>query len=419
MSKFIVKGGNKLMGEITVAGNKNAALPIIAATVLTDEECFLENVPDIIDVRAMLELLKYLGKNVENIDKNTVRITGKVNNSDIDKSLAGRIRASILYMGPLLARTGHVYLPPPGGCVIGLRKVDSHLEVITALGAIMENDEHGYKATLKNPKPASIFLKESSVTATENALMLASSITGETTIENAASEPHVGDLAEVLIKMGVHIDGIGTNRLSIKGKSNLKGFKHKIMADFIEAGTFAIAAAATNGDLIINNAEKKHLKMTVFQLEQLNVKYEFIDDNRLRIFPSELIAYTDKIKVGLWPNFPTDLLSPYIVLATQAKGSILCHDWMFESRMFFVDKLIAMGANIIQCDPHRVVVNGATKLHGQNLSSPDIRAGVALVIAALCAGGVSEIDKAELVDRGYEDIVGRLNSIGADIKRLV
>ncbi len=417
MSKFIIKGGNKLKGEVEIAGNKNAALPIIAATVLTEEECLLQNVPDIRDVRAMLQLLEYLGKKVTYLDKNTVKVEATVKRSDIDKKMAATIRASILYMGPLLAKLGKVYLPPPGGCVIGLRKVDSHIDVVTALGAKMDMDNLGYKAQLSEPKGTDIFLKESSVTATENALMLASSITETTRIDNAASEPHVSDLANVLVKMGAKITGIGTNRLSITGSKKLKGFTHRIMPDFIEAGTFAIAAAATGGELIIKNAEKCNLDMTVYQLENLGVDLEFLNDNTLHVKPAKLKVLTDKIKVGLWPNFPTDLMSPLIVLATQAQGSVLCHDWMFESRMFFVDKLIAMGANIIQCDPHRVVVNGKAFLRGQRLSSPDIRAGVALVIAALAAEGKSVIDNAELVDRGYEDIVGRLQSIGADIVR--
>ncbi|MBN2426028.1 MAG: UDP-N-acetylglucosamine 1-carboxyvinyltransferase [Calditrichaceae bacterium] len=417
MAKFIIKGGNPLRGEITVAGNKNAALPVIAATALTDQECLLENVPRIRDVLVMLEILESIGKEVHFTDKNTVTIRGHIKRSALQKSETGRLRASILYLGGLLMKTGEVYLPPPGGCVIGRRKLDSHFDVLESFGAEILTDDDGFKAVIKKPQPAALFLKEASVTATENAMLIDAAVPGKTIIENAAAEPHVTDLGYVLQKMGAKIDGLGTNRLLISGHKNLSGFHHRIMPDHIEAGTFAIAAACTGGDLLIKDAEKEHLKMTRFYLEQMGVSIKDIENNIIRVKPSMLISNIKKIQVGLWPGFPTDLMSPMIVLATQATGTTLCHDWMYESRMFFVDKLILMGANITQCDPHRVLVSGPTRLRGQELSSPDIRAGIALVIAAMTASGKSEINQVELVDRGYEDIDERFKAAGADIIR--
>ncbi len=417
MSKFIIEGGNPLNGEIKVAGNKNAALPIIAAAALTDEDCIIENLPAIRDVDVMLEILADLGKRVERTAPNVYKISGAIAKTRVNDALANKLRASILYLSVILAKTGEVEMVPPGGCIIGRRNVDSHFDVIESFGATLEFDEKNYKANLSSPRAPYIFLKEASVTATENAMLLAASVTGETTIENAASEPHVSDLADVLKKMGAGISGRGTNRLSISGKEKLSGFRHRIMPDHIEAGTLAIAAAATKGEMIIHDAYHEHLRMTYHYMKQMNIDLEFLDHQTLKVRPSDPVSQAKKIQVGLWPGFPTDLMSPMIVLATQAKGTTLCHDWMFEGRMFFVDKLIIMGAQIVQCDPHRVLVSGRTMLRGQELSSPDIRAGIALVIAALTARGMSRIDRVELVDRGYEDIAARLNKLGASIKR--
>ncbi|MGD9487599.1 MAG: UDP-N-acetylglucosamine 1-carboxyvinyltransferase [Calditrichaceae bacterium] len=417
MSKFIIEGGNPLNGEIKVAGNKNAALPIIAAAALTDEDCIIENLPAIRDVDVMLEILADLGKSVERTAPNVYKISGAIAKTRVNDALANKLRASILYLSVILAKTGEVEMVPPGGCIIGRRNVDSHFDVIESFGATLEFDEKNYKANLSSPRAPYIFLKEASVTATENAMLLAASVTGETTIENAASEPHVSDLADVLKKMGAGISGRGTNRLSISGKEKLSGFRHRIMPDHIEAGTLAIAAAATKGEMIIHDAYREHLRMTYHYMKQMNIDLEFLDHQTLKVRPSDPVSQAKKIQVGLWPGFPTDLMSPMIVLATQAKGTTLCHDWMFEGRMFFVDKLIIMGAQIVQCDPHRVLVSGPTMLRGQELSSPDIRAGIALVIAALTARGMSRIDRVELVDRGYEDIAARLNKLGASIKR--
>jgi len=418
MSKFKIQGNKPLQGEILVAGNKNAALPIIAATVLTDDPCRIDNLPDILDVQTMLTVLENLGKRVKRTSVNMVEITGTVTKNSIETHLARRLRASILYLGGLLVRSGSVQMAPPGGCVIGRRNVDSHFDVFKSFGAQLAISEKEYQLQVGKPKPAKLFLKESSVTATENALIFTAGIAGTSVIENAASEPHVTDLCRVLEKMGAKIDGQGTNKLIITGKKQLSGFEHAVVADHIEAGTFAIAAACTGGDVTIHQAVKEHLIMTEYYLQQIGVKMDFLDDQTLQVKPSQLSSKGLKFQTGIWPAFPTDLMSPMIVLATQAQGTTLCHDWMYESRMFFVDKLIVMGAQITQCDPHRVLVTGPTKLRGQELSSPDIRAGIALVIAAFSAKGTSIIDRAELIDRGYENITTRLQNLGASIERL-
>jgi UDP-N-acetylglucosamine 1-carboxyvinyltransferase len=336
----------------------------------------------------------------------------------LDPALAKELRASILFMGALLAKAGHVQMLPPGGCVIGRRNVDVHFQVLQEFGAEFKLDAGNYVAELKNGRAANIFLHETSVTATGNALLLAATIPQETVIKNAACEPHIEDLANVLIKMGADIKGAGSNQITITGSEKLSGFSHQIVSDHIEAGTFAIAAACTNGTIKIEQLVKDHLRSVTYYLTQMCVDFQFLDENTMEVFKSEKISKTNKVQVGLWPAFPTDLMSPFIILATQAKGITLCHDWMYESRMFFVDKLIAMGAQITQCDPHRVLVYGPTKLKAQNLSSPDIRAGIALLIAAMIADGESTIEKVELIDRGYENIEDRFNKLGAKIRRI-
>jgi UDP-N-acetylglucosamine 1-carboxyvinyltransferase len=419
MSKFKIEGKTPLQGEVTVAGNKNAALPIIAATLLTDEPCLIDNLPDILDVQTMLTILEDLGKRVNRVSANSVEISGSVIKNSIEAPLARQLRASILYLSGLLARTGSVHMAPPGGCVIGRRNVDSHFDVFKSFGAELTISEKDYHLKVTNAKPAKLFLKETSVTATENALIFAAALPSTTIIENAASEPHVADLCQVLSKMGAEIIGQGTNKLVIKGQKQLSGFQHTVIADHIEAGTLAIAAACTGGEIIIHQAVEEHLIMTEYYLNLLGAQLRFLDDQTVCVKTSKLVSRGLKFQTGLWPAFPTDLMSPLIVLATQAEGTTLCHDWMYESRMFFVDKLIVMGAQITQCDPHRVLVSGPTKLRGQELSSPDIRAGIALVIAALTANGTSIIDRAELIDRGYENITTRLQNLGASIERVV
>ena len=418
MSSFIIQGGKRLGGKLKIAGNKNAALPIIAATVLTDSPCTLENVPSIIDVQAMLDIAAALGKKIERLSENAYRISGKIVNNAPAAEQVQKLRASILFMGALTARTGEAFIAPPGGCVIGRRNLAPHIDAFADTGIRVDAEEHVFHARRVQSGNTATFLQEASVTATENIMLSAALNPGVTHIENAACEPHVADLARVLEKMGAHIEGIGSNRLKIHGQNTLSGFRHRIVADNIECGTFAILAAATQSELTLENINAPHMSSTQFVLNKMGVRSEYSSDGHsMKIFSSNLHSNGIKIKVGLWPGFPTDLMSPMIVLATQAEGSALCHDWMFESRMFFVDKLIAMGADITLCDPHRVMINGPTRLKGQNLSSPDIRAGIALVIAALCANGQSRIANAGLVDRGYEKIVKRLQSVGADIVR--
>ncbi len=418
MAKFLIKGGQPLTGTIQTAGNKNAALPILAATLLTEQPCTLYNVPEIRDVHVMLELLKSVGKTVEKKKNNMYRIHGQVTNGQPAFQLGTSLRASVLFIGGLLPVSGQVLLPPPGGCVIGRRNLDTHFDVARSFGAQIEAQESHYFFQAKQLKATVLWLREASVTATANALLLAAGLSGTTTIENAASEPHIADLCEVLIKMGAQIEGQGSNRLQITGTPSLGGFEHTIVPDHIEAGTFAIAAACLQSELTIQQAFQKHLRPITFYLQQMNVQLEFLDEQTLKVKPSQLKAPEGKIQAGLWPGFPTDLMSPMIVLATQAQGLTLFHDWLYESRMFFVDKLSVMGANIIICDPHRVIVHGPTSLKGQVLSSPDIRAGIALVIAALMAKGTSVIDHIELIDRGYEQIDQRLRQIGANVQRI-
>ncbi|MHB2149113.1 UDP-N-acetylglucosamine 1-carboxyvinyltransferase [Calditrichota bacterium LG25] len=418
MARFLITGEQQLQGEIKTAGNKNAALPIIAATLLTEESCILRNMPEIRDVHAMLALLKSVGKKVERLEPNVYRISGGVNTRQLPYEMGTNLRASILFLGGLLPVTGEVHLPPPGGCVIGRRNLDAHFDVAASFGAQVEFDGNVYLFRAAGLLPAHIWLREASVTATANALLIAARTAGQSVIENAACEPHIGDLCSVLTKMGAQIKGIGSNKLQIIGRERLTGFEHDIVPDHIEAGTFAITAACLQSELVIHNALQEHLRMIAFHLQQMNVDLQFIDDRTLQIKPSKLISKAGKVQVGLWPGFPTDLMSPMIVLATQAQGMTLCHDWMYESRMFFIDKLSIMGANAILCDPHRVIVHGPARLKGQELSSPDIRAGIALLIAAMAARGQSVIDRIELIDRGYENIDLRLNKVGADIKRM-
>jgi UDP-N-acetylglucosamine 1-carboxyvinyltransferase len=418
MSKFIINGQQKLSGEITVAGNKNASLPIIAATILTDEECILENVPDISDVHAMLDIVRDLGKKITKLSENSYAIAGPVSKSAPDTELVQKLRASILFFGALIGKTGQAQIAPPGGCVIGRRQISPHFEALSDMGVSIKIDDD-YFGKIKQFNDSHIFLREASVTATENALLVAASSTKTTVIENAACEPHVADMAVVLQKMGAQIKGIGSNKMEIVGSKLLKGFRHAVSSDFIESGTFAILAAATQSSLVIKGIEQSHMNMTGYFLQKMGVGIKYSDNGKsMQIIPGKLTSPGRKIQVGLWPGFPTDLMSPMIVIATQAEGTTLCHDWMFESRMFFVDKLISMGANITLCDPHRVLVTGPGKLKSQTLSSPDIRAGIALVIAALIAEGESTIGNAELVDRGYQRIVKRLTDIGAVIKRM-
>lgn len=417
MAKFIINGGSPLKGSVRVSGNKNSVLPIMAATLLTEDKSILENVPIINDVLVMGEMLKKLGAKVEGLGTHRLEIEPKnVNIHVLDPDLVSRLRAAILFLGPLLVRFGKAKMRHPGGCIIGRRAVGTHFDVLGSLGVKTIVGDEEYESEVNKLKPATIFLDEASVTATENAIMMASLIPGETVIEDAACEPHIEDLAIFLNSMGASIEGAGTNKITIQGVNKLKGTIHRVFPDYIDVGTLAIAAAATKGKVKIGPIREKDLRMILLYLRRMGVVFN-IEGDFLEVLPSELVSPNSKIQTRPWPGFPTDLMSSLIVLATQAKGAILCHDWMYEGRMVFVDKLITMGANITICDPHRVLVVGPTRLRGKELSSPDIRAGMALIIAALCAKGESIIDRAELVERGYENVEERLKDLGAQIRK--
>ncbi len=423
MSRFIIQGRKELSGTYRPAGNKNAVLPMLAASLLTDEPLTLHNVPQILDVRVMLDLLVSLGVEVSQ-RKHTVTLNARaLRHGRPAPELCRRVRSSILLAGPLAARHGRAVLSPPGGDVIGRRRLDTHRLGLEALGIRME----GRKAlSFRRHKlhGADILLDEASVTATENILMAATLARGKTILRNAACEPHVQDLGRMLVRMGARIEGLGSNRIIVHGVSRLRGTTCTVGPDHIEVGSFLAAAAATRGSLRVEAAFDDETSRVMFRpFERLGVHVEAQDGaillargQRLRV-KEDLGRAIPKIEDGAWPAFPSDLLSVMIVLATQVEGEILFFEKLFESRMFFVDRLIEMGAHIIQCDPHRVVAAGPTRLHGTHLTTPDIRAGMALVVAALCAKGRSIIENAEVVDRGYEQIETRLQSLGADITR--
>jgi UDP-N-acetylglucosamine 1-carboxyvinyltransferase len=428
MASYQILGGKAASGEVRVGGNKNSALPCLAATLLTDEPVRLENVPDIEDVLVMIQLLKSLGSTVVQEDAHTYTITSGSRSGSLKRSLVEAVRGSILLLGPLLATNEEVRLTPPGGDVIGLRRLDTHFLGLGALGSacsISEEGEIHIKANQSRLKGGDIFLDEASVTATENVLMAASLAEGESIICNAASEPHVQDLCNLLTCMGSSIEGIGSNRLLVRGKKHLHGCSFKIGSDYMEAGSFIGLAGASGGQVLIKEVEHEHLRMIRLGFERIGIR--FVEDGpssilvprkQKRILCKEVGGHTAKIDDAPWPGFPADLLSIITVCATQMEGSILIHEKMFESRMYFVDWLIRMGADIILCDPHRAVVNGPSQLIGSQVSSPDVRAGMALVIAAVCAQGQSTIENIYQIERGYEDLCGKLQALGLDIERL-
>ncbi len=416
MASFEITGGTKLSGKINVAGNKNSILPIMAASLLTDQVCTLSNVPDISDVDIMGKLLQIAGAKVEK-RKSTVKITAQnLKEVQFPQNLTSKLRAAVVLLAPILARLGKIKMGYPGGDIIGRRSLDSHIQVLTSLGAKFENDDNFITASTKGLKGAEIFLQEASVTATENALIAASAAQGQTVIKRAATEPHVVDLCQFLIKMGASIENIGTSTLTVEGTNHLYGANHSIRPDHIEVGTFAILAALSGGKIEISPIVKEDLDMILLTLNGFGVKSKIEKDTL--VVENSTLTSVEKVVTDIWPGFPTDLMAPMIVLATQAAGMTILHDWMYESRMFFVDKLLSMGAKVEIADPHRVFVYGPTKLHGQKLDTPDIRAGMALVIAALVAKGKSEIARAELIERGYEDIIERLSTLGAKIQRI-
>ena len=423
MVRYEIEGGFPLKGRIRASGNKNAALPCLAATLLTDEPVVLRNLPEIEDVHVMMRILGMLGTEVEKLADHEYRFhTRAVRTGSIPADLAEMIRASILFAGPLLAREGKVQLPPPGGDVIGRRRLDTHFLALRELGARVEIDG---LITLSANKlvGADLFLDEASVTATENALMAAVRAEGRTVIQNAASEPHVQDLCRLLNAMGARIDGIGSNILRIEGGRALHGADFAIGADFMEVGSLIGLAAATHGELEIEGAVPEHLRMTRIAFGRLGIRWEVENGTILVPAGQELRVSSDlggmipKIDDAPWPGFPPDLISIALVVATQVAGTVLVYEKMFESRMFFVDKLIGMGARIILCDPHRAVVSGPCRLRGAELTSPDVRAGMAMVIAALCAEGHSTIHNVYQIERGYENLAARLRTLGARIER--
>ena len=423
MPKFVVEGGHPLRGTIRPAGNKNAALPVLAATLLTDEPVVLDNVPKIRDVLTLLELLDRLGAQSEWIGPNRVRVHAKeVEASELEPSLAARIRASILLAGPMLARVGRMLLPLPGGDVIGRRRVDTHFLALSRLGARVES-VGGYRIETDGLRGTDVFLDEPSVTATENAIMAAALAKGNTRRRNAAAEPHVQDLCNLLVAMGARISGIGTHILEIEGVDRLHGCEYRIGSDHIEVGSFIGLAAVTRGEITIQDAAVEHLDSTLLAFERLGIRCEiqgedlFVPADQDREIRMDLGGHIPKIDDGPWPAFPADLTSIALVVATQCRGTILIHEKMFESRMFFADKIIGMGARIVLCDPHRAVVVGPSRLHAGVVESPDIRAGMALLIAALGAEGESHIFNIGQIERGYERIDERLKALGARIER--
>lgn len=414
--KYIINGGKKLSGKIHILGNKNSVFPCVAAAILTTEEVILENVSHLRDTEVLIQILKKLGVSVIR-EKSMLRIQAlEIKHTTLPKELMTKLRGSMVLVGAILARVGKVFFFHPGGDIIGKRSIETHLEALFAFGTAIKRDNLKYALNFDDKNGSvDIFLKEASVTATEN-LILAASLGKKTLIlRNCAREPHVVDLCKMLLQMGAKISGIGTDTLEIEGVAKLNGTKFRIRADYIEIGTYAIGAAITSGKIEITGIDQTDLAPVLEPLKRFGISIEFSDTTL--IVTSKKLKSPLKITTNIWPGFPTDLMSAAIVLATQSKGITLCHDWMYESRMFFIDKLIFMGANITLADPHRSLVYGPTKLKGRNLETPDIRAGMALVLASLVAKGESIINQAELIERGYEDVVEKFKSLGAEIER--
>ncbi|MBR2633490.1 MAG: UDP-N-acetylglucosamine 1-carboxyvinyltransferase [Lentisphaeria bacterium] len=422
MESLRITGQRPISGDVTISGNKNAVLPMIPALLLTDEECVLHNVPDIRDVRSMLEIAGVLGAEFT-FEKNTLRFKcSKVRETTIPRELCAKNRTSILFAAPLICRCGKAELYPPGGDVIGRRRLDGHFYGLTKLGAEMSGDLTYIFNAPSRLAGRELFLDESSVTATEQILLAAATAEGVTTLYNAACEPHVNDLANLLNEMGAKISGIGSNTLTIEGVEKLHGAEHTVIGDHIEAGSFLALAAATGGSITVHGTNNRNHWMLRRVFERLGVKIELLGD---RIFlpggqtpeiQCDYGGHIPQISDGPWPHFPSDMMSCTIVAATQCKGTVMFFEKMFESRIYFADRLISMGANAIVCDPHRVVITGKANLHAQEMSSPDIRAGMAMVIAALCAKGTSTVNHAEIIYRGYEDLISKLRGIGAEVE---
>jgi UDP-N-acetylglucosamine 1-carboxyvinyltransferase len=422
--QFIVEGGHRLSGSIRPSGNKNAALPIVASALVTEHPVTLTNVPRIRDIETLAELIRSLGVSIEWVERNTLHIHAKeIRPEGLDRELARKIRGSILLAGPLLGRTGRITIPPPGGDVIGRRRLDTHFLALEQLGARYTlTDVIAMEAT--ELRGADVFLDEPSVTGTENAMAAAVLARGTTILRNAASEPHVQDLAHFLVALGAKIEGIGTNQLTIHGGASLGGAEHRIGPDHIEVGSFIGLAAVTHSELRVEQAGVEHLRSTLMGFERLGIECRVdgadlvIPAEQGRMVQADLGGHVPTISDQPWPAFPADVMSIAIVTATQCDGMVMMHEKMFESRMFFVDKLIGMGARIVLCDPHRAIVSGPSRLRGTTLESPDIRAGMAMLLAALCADGTSVINNVGQIERGYERIDERLNALGARIERV-
>lgn len=426
MQQFLIEGGHPLKGEIRASGNKNAALKMLPACLLTAEPVVLHNVPDIGDVRVVINMLRDLGAKVDWQGPTVVRVHAEeIKHSELNADLATKIRASIVFAGPLLGRTGTVELPLPGGDSIGERRLDTHIAAFRKMGAQVDFNGRSLRIQSDGLDGASILLPEASVTATENALMAAVLARGTTMIRNAASEPHVQDLCQMLITLGAQIEGVGSNQLTVKGVNRLHGGEVRIGADFMEVGSFIGAAVVTGGELLIRDADPQTLDMVALVFERLGVEWEVRDhdifvptNQRLTITP-DLGGRIPVIKAQPWPGFPPDLMSIALVVATRSAGAVLFHDWMYESRFFFTDNLVRMGARITLCDPHRVLVQGPTAFRGAgHISSPDIRAGMAMLLAALAAKGETRIANIQQIDRGYERVDEKLIALGAHIQRI-
>jgi UDP-N-acetylglucosamine 1-carboxyvinyltransferase len=426
MQQFVIQGGYPLRGEIRASGNKNAALKMLPACLLTEEPVILRNVPDIGDVRVAIDLLRDLGAEVAWQDTATVRVHARdIRRSKLDPALATRVRASVVFAGPLLGRTGMVELPLPGGDAIGERRLDAHVAAFRRLGAEVEFDGKVLRFQADELRGAKILLAEASVTGTENAIMAAVLAQGTTVIHNAASEPHVQNLCQMLNTLGAQIEGVGSNQLTITGVPRLHGGEVRVGADFMEVGSFIGATVVTGGELLIRDADPQYLDMTALVFERLGVRWEvngsdiWVPSRQTLTIAPDLGGRIPVIKAQPWPGFPPDLMSIALVVATRSAGAVLFHDWMYESRFFFTDNLVRMGARITLCDPHRVLVQGPTEFRGGvRISSPDIRAGMAMLLAALAARGETRIANIQQIDRGYERVDEKLASLGAHIERI-
>jgi UDP-N-acetylglucosamine 1-carboxyvinyltransferase len=421
MATLRIQGGRRLSGRIAVEGNKNSALPLLAACLLTDQECVLTNVPRIRDVEVLLELLAGLGATVGGVGTSTLRVRcARVTSNTPDPSLVGRLRGSVLLLGPLLARVGSARLAPPGGDFPARRTIATHLQALAAMGAVPQNpdgQEPGHWLEAPNGLTgASLYLDEASVTGTETAILAAAAAQGTSEIRHAATEPHVAELCRFLRAMGVHIEGEGTSTIRIAGTARLGGATHALDGDYIEAGSWGVVAAITGGAVEVTGARWQDIEVVAAPLKKMGLRCT-IEDNRFAVEPSALTA-ARRITTGLWPGFPSDMVSLVTVLATQAEGETLVHDWMYELRLFALEQLSAMRADLFLCDPHRIIVSGPTQLRGRLLDTRDIRSGMALIAAALAAEGESKVGPLETVERGYAALVERLGLLGAQVERM-